>query len=1405
VSAVGEAYVRIRADFSGFKEATLTGTKENLQEVDRAATATGRTIQEEASRAVQSKTKERAALQETMEAYKQLAAQAVRGSAEEKAANELAAASARNLGVSVSEGGSKISTFREEAKKAEDGLGGFTRGAIAGTGAFKEFGAALLFGGGAFVAGSAIVETVKKSIEQAADLEDQVARTESVFGESADAMKAWAATAADAMGLSKSAALEASGTIGTLLENVGEAPEKAAQMSQSMVQLAADMAAFKKVDVSTALSALESGLQGRTRSLKQFGLVIDNTTLKAEALSSGILKSNVDMTKVASAQTQVGIATEKLSVAVQKHGQSSYQAATAQLALNAAEKGLQKSMAGSTGQLTAQQKTLAAYNLILKQTQNQQGSFGRDQDELTVQQARFTANLHNLEAEIGTALLPVVTEYTKKLADWMSDASNSERIQRDVTQAVQDFEGVMSVVGEVVKTGADAFNLLSDALGGAGHAVEVLGGLMLAYWKRDALKAAIAGDVAELAVLDTSLETTATVAAESSAAAAASVATIGDTALASAGGVSALSGTLLTLAATLGGGALGGVLGGNLGGSGGSTGSLLGGGIGGTIASKLLKGSGTKGGALGVIIAALANPSSVAGDKTVGSNPYPEGSGSYLDYADALKGRPYNPSSGQNIIGPGHPLIESAAYKAGLAEYEKLKSAKDSVKFDPTAIAKAIKAAQTGAGVIPKFTSGDTGGGAGGLSATAVADMRQSVNDLLDKSKGVFPDALGDKLRARGAQILGEITKGLGPDAAAKVRSDVSKFSSSVSDALSFDKFSKGEESKVSDLNDKLSQIANPATRSKLKSQVDDLMASIDAGTAGGRDKIQKEVKGISDTFRNDLKIDTATTKAKTQIASLTQTIGQMPEVMQEKVSPGLAQVNKLFANIASPADLEKAQARLKAFATNIKNDTKIDTAVASDKAQVSQLAKQIGEFPTDAQQALAPGLAALRTQIATVVTSAGVARAKTAMQNLAQAVQTEMDALKSKFEQDWSNMASVAMSLFDRQTQQHIDTMTAALNTATQQQDDQLNATLAAIQAQQSALTPTEQIVQNMQDAKNTADLAKQISDAQKQLSTDAAASAKNIADAESALAKAQTDLDKANTQGPSQATIQKLTDALNAAEAKVAAAQKNTPAAARAELEFLGAENALAAAKSAMVDPDTLQGLKDSVTDAQGQLADAQSQAADQQVSDQDALNDALYSQQLDALQKQAALERTAADTQAQIQTTAAQNAHDAQVQALNDEYNAAVQNYQDLRDLQATALQDQLNDLETSLEARGESIDDFNTDVLSAMKNFGLDPTWFTAGQNSASALIAGFASAASAAAGSLSTFQTGQGAGAVGAGDTTGTGASGAPELTSENGSIVAELQKQTKLLTKPAVKVTVTTGNNSNFVAADARR
>lgn len=203
-------------------------------------------------------------------------------------------------------------------------------------------------------AGAFATKLAADSVAAASDLEESLSKASVVFGEQADAVIAWSKTSSTAFGQSQQQALEAAGTYGNLLQAFGVTTDAAAEMSTTMVQLAADLASFNNTPIDQAVDAIRSGLSGETEPLKRFGVALTDARLRAEALAMGLEVTS--------------------------------------------------------GALSAGTKAQAAYGLILKDTTLAQGDFARTADGLANTQRTVQAAVEDAQAAIGKGLVDAMGE-----------------------------------------------------------------------------------------------------------------------------------------------------------------------------------------------------------------------------------------------------------------------------------------------------------------------------------------------------------------------------------------------------------------------------------------------------------------------------------------------------------------------------------------------------------------------------------------------------------------------------------------------------------------------------------------------------------------------------------------------------------------------------------------------------------------------------------------------------------------------------------------------------------------------------------------------------------------------------------------------------------------------------------
>src|SRR3954451_11727700 len=223
----------------------------------------------------------------------------------------------------------------------------FQKGVVSGTaGRFGLLGglAGGFTGGGGTLAGGlaagALLSGLKSSVLAASDLNEQIAKTTIVFGESSAAVEEWSKTTTTAFGVSERDALKMASSFGALFAPVGLVGQQAADQSERLVQLGGDLASFYNTDVQDALDAIQSGLVGQIRPLRAYGVRLDAARVQQQAL------------------TDTG----------KKHA----------------------------SQLTQLDKTMARIKIIFEDTKKPQGDFARTQDHLAQQTQILTGNIDDL-------------------------------------------------------------------------------------------------------------------------------------------------------------------------------------------------------------------------------------------------------------------------------------------------------------------------------------------------------------------------------------------------------------------------------------------------------------------------------------------------------------------------------------------------------------------------------------------------------------------------------------------------------------------------------------------------------------------------------------------------------------------------------------------------------------------------------------------------------------------------------------------------------------------------------------------------------------------------------------------------------------------------------------------------
>ena len=206
-------------------------------------------------------------------------------------------------------------------------------------------------------AAQAAVAYMGDAVGAASDLGETVSKTGVLFGDATDSVLAWSENAATALGQSQQQALDAASTFATFGKAAGLAGDDLMTFSTDFVGLASDLASFNNTTPEQAIDAIGAALRGESEPLRAYGVLLDDASMRQAALKLGLIET----TKEA---------------------------------------------------LTPQQKVLAAQALIYEQTSAAQGDFARTSGGLANQQRVLDAQMQNLQATIGQALLPIVLALT---------------------------------------------------------------------------------------------------------------------------------------------------------------------------------------------------------------------------------------------------------------------------------------------------------------------------------------------------------------------------------------------------------------------------------------------------------------------------------------------------------------------------------------------------------------------------------------------------------------------------------------------------------------------------------------------------------------------------------------------------------------------------------------------------------------------------------------------------------------------------------------------------------------------------------------------------------------------------------------------------------------------------------
>lgn len=248
----------------------------------------------------------------------------------------------------------------EQARRAIGGVGDETEQSSKKTrgGLTKMGAAAASFAGnlGADLVGKAagaVKDFVGQSITASSDMQETLSKSRAIFGPLAGDMEKWAAGAPKAFGLAQAEALKYSAGLGDMTRQIGFSEKASADFSKDIVQMSGDLGSFSNLETGDVLERISAALRGEYDSLQAVIPNINAARVEQEALAAS------------------GKKTAK--------------------------------------ELTAQDKALAVQAILHKDGARAMGDFAKTSDGFANQQKIAAAQVEDLQAKLGNALLPILT------------------------------------------------------------------------------------------------------------------------------------------------------------------------------------------------------------------------------------------------------------------------------------------------------------------------------------------------------------------------------------------------------------------------------------------------------------------------------------------------------------------------------------------------------------------------------------------------------------------------------------------------------------------------------------------------------------------------------------------------------------------------------------------------------------------------------------------------------------------------------------------------------------------------------------------------------------------------------------------------------------------------------------
>lgn len=240
------------------------------------------------------------------------------------------------------------------------------------------------------IGSAAVLSGINRAKDAASGLQQAVGGTAAVFGEASAAVDEFAEGAAESVGLSERATRDLTSRLGASLKGYGFAVDEAADKSIVLTQLGADLAATFGRTTAEAVEALGSALRGEFDPLESFGIALRQSAIDARAVELGLADSTASVDSLGRAQ--------------------------------------------------------AALSLIMEQSADAQGQFGREAGSAAQEAQISAAKVENSAADLGEALLPIYAQISETVGT-VADVFSA--LPGPVQTGILALAGIVAVAGPI--------------------------------------------------------------------------------------------------------------------------------------------------------------------------------------------------------------------------------------------------------------------------------------------------------------------------------------------------------------------------------------------------------------------------------------------------------------------------------------------------------------------------------------------------------------------------------------------------------------------------------------------------------------------------------------------------------------------------------------------------------------------------------------------------------------------------------------------------------------------------------------------------------------------------------------------------------------------------------------------